>query len=157
MEIETETDSCLPFLNIDIDRRPDGSLDREAYQKLTHRNLYLNARSHHHPSSKQAILVTLVHRARSLCNRESLHDKLEGLVTTFRLNGYSQTQIQHAMNPPASTSQPIEKLSSFAFPPYVQMAYGHISRMLAKDIIRCVQLLPREISSFLHPLRITWG
>jgi hypothetical protein len=49
-------------------RRPDGSLGH---------NLYLNPGPRHHPSNKQAVLATLVHRARALSDKESLHDELE--------------------------------------------------------------------------------
>jgi hypothetical protein len=52
--------------------------------------LDLNPGSHHHPSNKQAILATLVHRARALCDKESLHGELEFLKTTFKENGYSR-------------------------------------------------------------------
>jgi hypothetical protein len=53
------------------------------------KNLYLNAGSHHHPSSKQAVLSTLVHRARALCDQDSLHAELVFLKDVFRQNGYN--------------------------------------------------------------------
>jgi hypothetical protein len=56
----TESEGHLPLLYIDIYRRPDGSLGHRMYRKATHTNLYLNAGSHHHPSSKQAVLSKLV-------------------------------------------------------------------------------------------------
>jgi hypothetical protein len=87
--METERDSHLPFLDIDIHHKSDGSLGHKVYCKPTHTNLYLNSNSHHHPSNKQAVLSTLVHMARSLCDQESLHGELEFLRTTFRQNGYS--------------------------------------------------------------------
>jgi hypothetical protein len=34
-----------------------------------------------------------------LCDQESLHDELEFLRATFRQNGYSNQQIQWAINP----------------------------------------------------------
>jgi hypothetical protein len=68
--METESEGQLPFLDIDIYRRPDGSLGHRVYRKATHTNLYLNAGSHHHPSSKQATLSTLVLRDRALYNQE---------------------------------------------------------------------------------------
>jgi hypothetical protein len=41
--------------------------------------------------------------------------------------------------------------------PYVQTMYGHLSRMLAKHNINGVGLLPRKISSFLHPVKDDLG
>jgi hypothetical protein len=64
--METEEDNHLPFLDIDIHKRPDGTLGHKVYRKPTHTSLYLNANAHHHPSSKQALLNTMVHRAHSL-------------------------------------------------------------------------------------------
>jgi hypothetical protein len=60
----------LPFLDIDIYWRPDGSLGHRVYHKPTHTNLYLNSSSHHHPSNKHAVLSTLVHRVRTLGPRQ---------------------------------------------------------------------------------------
>jgi hypothetical protein len=91
--METERDGHLPFLDIDIYRKPDGSLGRRVYHKPTHTNFYLHANSHHHPSNKQAVLSTLVHRARALYDHESLHDELEFLRDTFKQNGYGDRQI----------------------------------------------------------------
>jgi hypothetical protein len=51
----------LPFMDMDIYRRPDGSLGHNVYRKPTHTNLYLNAESHYHPASKHFVLPTLVH------------------------------------------------------------------------------------------------
>jgi hypothetical protein len=63
----SKRDDHLPFLHKDIYRRPDGSLGHKVYHKLIHTNLYLNSGSHYHPpNNKQAILSTLVHRARAL-------------------------------------------------------------------------------------------
>jgi hypothetical protein len=39
--MEIGRDGHLPVLNIDICRRPDGSLGHNVYRKLTHTNLYL--------------------------------------------------------------------------------------------------------------------
>jgi hypothetical protein len=83
--METEKDGQLPFLDMDIYRKPDGSLGHRVYRKPTHTNLYLHANFHHHPSNKQALLSTLVHRARALCDHESLHDELEGHFQAERL------------------------------------------------------------------------
>jgi hypothetical protein len=54
--METESEGHLPFLDLDIYRRPDGSLGHKVYRKPSHTNLYLNAKSHLHPSNKQAVL-----------------------------------------------------------------------------------------------------
>jgi hypothetical protein len=40
--METDSEGHLPFLGLDIYRRPDGSLGHKVYRKPTHTNLYLN-------------------------------------------------------------------------------------------------------------------
>jgi hypothetical protein len=54
MEIEYE--GHLPFLDINIYRKMDGSLRHKVYQKPTHTNLYLHQKSHHHPANKHLVL-----------------------------------------------------------------------------------------------------
>jgi len=45
----------------------------------------------------------------AVCDKESLHDDLEFLETTFRENGYRLKQIQCALNPAVITPKPKEK------------------------------------------------
>jgi hypothetical protein len=149
--METERDGHLPFLDIDIYRKPDGSLGHKVYHKPTHTNLYLNSNSHHHPSNKQAVLSTLVHRARSLCDQESLHSELEFLRTTFRQNGYSDQQIRRALNKPARVASTPDKPDSIAFLPYVGTTFNLISRLLSRHNIKSVGLPPKRIPGFLRP------
>jgi hypothetical protein len=92
--METEKDGHLPFLDINIYKKTDGSLDRKVYRKPTHTNLYLQRNSHHHPANKQSVLTSLVHRAKTLCDQDSPPQELEFLTAVFKMNGYSQQQIQ---------------------------------------------------------------
>jgi hypothetical protein len=81
MEIEKE--GHLPFLDIDVYRKTNGSLGHKVYRKPTHTNLYLHHRSHNHTANKQSVLSSLIHRARSLCDQESLPQELQFLTTVF--------------------------------------------------------------------------
>jgi hypothetical protein len=92
MEIEEE--GHLPFLDIDIYRKMDGSLGHKVYRKPTHTNLYLHHKSHHHPANKHSVLSSLVHRAKALCDQDSLALELAFLTNVFKQNGYSHQQIQ---------------------------------------------------------------
>jgi hypothetical protein len=85
--------NVLPSLDLDIYRRPDGSLGHKVYRKPTHTNLYLNTKSHHHPSNKQAVLSALIHRARALCDEDSLQAELVFLRDVFKQNGYNDRQL----------------------------------------------------------------
>jgi len=75
MEIEEE--GHLPFLDVDIYKKTDGSLGHKVYRKPTHTNLYLNQLSRHHPANKQSVLSSLIHRAKTLCDQDSLAQGLK--------------------------------------------------------------------------------
>jgi hypothetical protein len=87
--VETESDDHLPYLDLDIYRRHHGRLGHGVYRKPTHSNLYLSAKSHHNSSNKQGALLTLVYRARALCDEDSLQNELMFLKDIFKQNGRS--------------------------------------------------------------------
>jgi hypothetical protein len=139
---ETETESHLPFLNIGIHRRPDGSLSLRMYRKLTDTNLYLNAGPRHHPTNKQAMLSTLVHRARALCDEGSVHAELVFLRNVFR-----QTNRFSVLNRHPNISKPDDKPNSVAFLPCAVPIFNRISRVLAQHITMSVSLPHKKIYS----------
>jgi hypothetical protein len=63
-----------------------------------HSNLYLNAKSDHHTSDKQAVLSTLIHRARAVCNEGSLQVELVFLRDVLTQNGHNDGHINTALN-----------------------------------------------------------
>jgi hypothetical protein len=66
--MEMEKGDHLPSLDTDIYRRTDGCLSHRIYGKITQTNLCLSTRSHHHLANKQAVLFTLAHQAKAICN-----------------------------------------------------------------------------------------
>jgi hypothetical protein len=92
--MEKEQEGHLPFLDIDIYRKMDGSLGHKVYRTSTHTNPYLHQNSHHHPANKHSVLASLIHRAETLCDQDSLPQELEFLTTVFKDNGYSSQQIR---------------------------------------------------------------
>jgi len=91
--IENEGGGHLAFLDMDIYRKMDGSLGHKIYRKPTHTSLCLHQNSHHHPANKQSVLASLIHRAKALCDEDSLTQELEFLATVFKDNGHSPQQI----------------------------------------------------------------
>jgi hypothetical protein len=121
--METESEGHLPFLDLGIYRRPDGSLRHKVYRKPTHTNLYLNAKSHHHPFNKQAVLSTQIHKTRALCDEDSLQAELVFLKDVFKQNGYTtskstepstavRTYLNQTTSPTQSPSCPLSELYS---------------------------------------------
>ena len=142
---------------MDIYRKKDGSLGHKIYRKPTHTNLYLHPNSHHHPANKHPVLASLIHRAKALCDEDSLAQELEFLTTVIKDNGYSPQQIGRAMKPATRTAKTKDKPTSTAYIPYTQITYGRLSRMLGKQNIKSVILPSRKISSYFPPVQDALG
>jgi hypothetical protein len=56
IQFTMEKEGHLPFLDIDIYRKTDGSLGHAVYRKPTHTILYLHQNSHNHPAINQSSL-----------------------------------------------------------------------------------------------------
>ena len=67
--MEIEGGGHLPFLDTDIYRNPDGSLGHKVYRKPTSTNQYLHQNSHHQPANKKSVLLSLIQRAKCLCDQ----------------------------------------------------------------------------------------
>jgi hypothetical protein len=143
----------IHFLDLDIYRRLDGSLGHKVYRKPTDTNLYLNDKSHHHPSNKQAVLSTLIHRARALCDEDSLQAELVFLRDVFKYNGYNDRQIHRALNRRPHVGQPENKPNSVAFLSFVGLVSNRISRVLARHNIKFVALTHIKLLSLLRTVK----
>jgi hypothetical protein len=143
---------------VGVSRKTDGSLGHKVHRKSTHTNLYLHQNSHHHPANKQPVLASLIHRAKPLCDQDSLPQELEFLTTVFKDNGYSPQQIRQAMKPLTRTAKTDDNPPRLhIYIPYTQATFGRLSRMLAKHNIKSVALPPRKIFSHLPPVKDAVG
>ena len=50
--METEENNCIPFLDILLMIKEDGSIGHKVFRKKAHTNNYLHADSHHHPTKR---------------------------------------------------------------------------------------------------------
>jgi len=122
--MEKEEEGHLPFQDIDIYRKTDGSLEHKVYWKPIHTSHYLHQNLHHHPANKKSVLASLIHRAKALSDQDSLTQELEFLTTVFKENGYSPQQIQQAMELVTRAAKTNDKPTSTAYIPYTQTTYG---------------------------------
>ena len=99
--MEKEADNRLAFLDVLVFRRADGSLGHKVYGKAIHTNCYFYKLSNHHPSQKQAVLKTLMDRAKRICELWYLDEELRHLERPLQANGYSVKR--------GETSGPTEK------------------------------------------------
>ncbi|XP_018353098.1 PREDICTED: uncharacterized protein LOC108754932 [Trachymyrmex septentrionalis] len=58
-ELHIEENGKLPFLDVLVSKKADGTLDHQMYRKPIHTDRYLHAESHHHPSQKQSAINSL--------------------------------------------------------------------------------------------------
>jgi hypothetical protein len=77
--MEIRKDNRLAFLDVLVKKKLNGSLGHMVYRKPTHTDLYLHAESEHHPAQKNEVLRTLIHRAKTICDMESLGEELQHL------------------------------------------------------------------------------
>ena len=74
---EVRDDGSMPFLDILVTPKEDGSLSTSVFRKPTHTDLYLQWDSHHTISSKYSVAGTLYHRAKTICSDPQLQKKEE--------------------------------------------------------------------------------
>jgi hypothetical protein len=73
----------------------------------------------------------LLHRARTLCDEDSLQAKLVFLRDVFKQNGCNDRQIHRAFNCCLHLPQPENEPNSVVFLPFVGTTFNRISRVLA--------------------------
>ncbi|XP_050559861.1 uncharacterized protein LOC118265684 [Spodoptera frugiperda] len=83
---ELENERTLPFLDVKILVRADGSLGHSVYRKSTHTDRYLQADSHHHPRQLNSVVTSLTNRAYDLCDEEHLQEELTHVMKVLRSN-----------------------------------------------------------------------
>ena len=86
---ETESNGCLPFLDVLISHQSDGSIQTSVYRKGTHTDRYLDYDSHHPLSHKKSVASTLMNRAHTHSSRTSSRNKeVRHVGNALRMNGY---------------------------------------------------------------------
>jgi hypothetical protein len=123
------------------------------YRKPTHTNLYLDAKSQHHPSNKQAVLSTLIHRAKAICAENSLQAELVFLWDVFNQNGYNVRQLHRALNRRPHLPQPDNEPNSVDFLLFVGTIFNRTCRVLARYNVTSVGLPHMKLSGLLLPIK----
>ena len=102
---EQREDGAMPFLDILVTPRRDGSLSTSVYRKPTHTDLYLQWGSHHPLSSKYSVIGTLQHRAHTISSNTHLLQKEEHLHQALKKCQYptwALNKIKHRMKNPGT-------------------------------------------------------
>jgi hypothetical protein len=120
-------------------------------------DLYLHVKSEHHPSKKQAVLKTLIHRARTLCDATSLNKEINHLKQVFRDNVYSSREVHRALTSQQMSLSQKTKPSNVAMIPLHSPVLNKISRLLGKYSIKTVHIPVRKNFSFVRPVKDKLG
>ena len=107
--MEEEENGNIPFLDVLVSRKEDGTLGHKVFRKKTHRESYLHVDSHHHPSQKIGVLNTLAIRASRISDDEHLNEENNHLANIFKNIGYNSKDIKRVLertkNRPTITPQ----------------------------------------------------
>ena len=96
---EAAPDGSIPFLDLLITPKADGTLTTKVYRKPTHMDQYLQWDSNHDLASKYSVINTLTHRARTLCSTpEFINKELEHLEDVLRGCKYSRWAIKKILH-----------------------------------------------------------
>lgn len=99
--MEAEANSHIPFLDMLVSFKSDGTFGHCVYRKPTHIDRYLHATSHHHPAQKQAVLNALAYRAnrtlKRFSNKEHFKEEKAHLTNALEKNGYKRDFIIEAL------------------------------------------------------------
>ena len=103
LTMETESGGKISFLDCELQRKLDGSLDVTVYRKPTHTGRYLHYTSHHPVHVRRGVVRSLYDRARRIVSEEgNLKEEFTHLNNVFHENGYPEKFI-------LSSSTPLER------------------------------------------------
>ena len=88
--VEMESEGKLPFLDVLLQRDPDGSISTTVYRKATHTDRYLDFMSHHPLAHKRAVVKTVHSRPGAICSDVTARTRRPG--TSDRLSSTTATQ-----------------------------------------------------------------
>lgn len=150
--MEIEENDCLPFLDILVKKKNNGSLGHTVYRKPTHTNRYLNANSNHNPSQLSSVINTLVTRSKRLADKDHIHEELDLLSNALQANGFSKYLIDKSINKRKKTNPETEEEPplSIAILPYIKGSTDKISRILKNNKIKTIYKSENKISSLLR-------
>ena len=96
---EAGPDGSIPFLDLLITPKVDGTLTTKVYRKPTHTDQYLQWDSNHNLASKYSVINTLTQRARTLCSTpEFINKELEHLEEVLRGFKYPRWAIKKILH-----------------------------------------------------------
>ncbi|BHF83099.1 hypothetical protein SprV_0802624100 [Sparganum proliferum] len=128
--LEMETAGSLPFLDVLLSRRPDGSVRRSVYRKKTWSGQYTNFASFVPLQQKRNLVRCLAQRARKICSTDSIEEEFRKIQEFLRENGYPERFIEKniAERPSKPATPTAEKKTLFLKVPFQGDAASELLR-----------------------------
>ena len=109
---DSRIDGSMPFLDILVTPKQDGSLNTTVHRKPTHTDLYLQWDSHHTISSKYSVVGTLHHGSKTICSSPQLlqqekNNYLKHLQNASTVHGLSSGWGSRPMPQPRKTTEEV--------------------------------------------------
>ena len=102
--VEHESNGHLSFLDVNLKRRSDGTIETSVYRKPTWNGQYTHYLSFAPIQHKRSLIRTLFSRAYKICSPETLQKELTLLEDTLTMNGYPLNFIRYHGKPPKQTT-----------------------------------------------------
>jgi hypothetical protein len=152
--IEKPHDNCLPFLDVLV-KMDGGRLTTRVYRKPTNTGRYLSFGSAHPTSQKKAVVRTLVHRARDICQSPSdERNELAKIRSDLLHNGYPNRLIDSCFNySPPTSPVPAQQWLGYACFPFVRGLSEQLTRILADFGVKAVHIPAAPLRKWLHRSR----
>nr|VZI21109.1 unnamed protein product [Spirometra erinaceieuropaei] len=140
--LEKEVDKKLPFLDVLVQRKTDGTLRTSVYRKQTYAEVILHYESNHPISHKRSTVNCLLNRAKTHCSdEEGYQAELSYLCELFSRNGYPKNFVRRYMRQKMSketeqrTSSQAPKSNTWRTLPYIKNVSELVERRLKKHQI----------------------
>lgn len=139
--MELEENMSIPFLDVLLIRKEDGSLGHKVFRNSTHTSSYFHVDSHHHPTQNFGVLNTISIRSLRISDSEYLNEEQKHLVSTFKSISYKEKEIKRAIekverrvlsHEPKAQDQP---QCGRVFLPYIHEVTDKIAKILRKKNI----------------------
>ena len=131
---EQEKDRCLPFLDVSVRRRDDGSLRTGVFRKETHTDRTLAFNSHHAQSAKRAVVRALLDRVDTHFSEGDTEGRAAETIYAREVlakNGYPDRFIQNVIRRRNSDKGEVRTVEMvWVAAPYVKGMSEAIARVL---------------------------
>ena len=115
---ENEMDNQIPFLDVLLKRREDGTLQRSVYQKPTASGQYLHFESASPIEHKRGLVKTLFNRARRICTPDTLSEIEDRITKDLSKNSYPASFIAYHKRPKANANYDVPRKSVYITLPF---------------------------------------